>query len=359
MKFTKYRSLRESEIKEELLRRISDLLPNLKVTDITERERISKRTVPDLILEVKTGNTQKNLLIEIKSIGEPKVVMNAIFQLNKLREELLDTYPVFTAPFIGERSREICVEEGIGYIDLSGNAYLQFDSVLIDRISKNSSKIERENTRNIFSTKATRVLRTLLERPQDRKRIKDIAKTCDMSPSGVYYVLNQLENKGYVARTETKEIRVIEPKRLLLDWGNNWTGEKSPAERYFSFARSVEELMEKITLSATKLRCEYAFTGMAGASLVAPFVRFTDVWLYLLDDSKKLIEDLDLRPVSTGANVVILDPYDKGVFMGEREIRGKKVVSDIQLFLDLYRNPARGKEQAERILDTQIKFEDE
>ena len=102
-----------------------------------------------------------------------------------------------------------------------------------------------------------------------------------------------------------------------------------------------------------------SITGMAGASLVSPFVRFTEVWLYLKGDSEKLVSELDLRPVSSGANVVIFVPYDKGVFMGERKIRGKRVVSDIQLFLDLYKFPARGQEQAERILDTEIKFDGE
>lgn len=356
MKFTKYRSLKESEIKEELLKHLSDLLPDFKIEEVATAQT-SKKMVPDLVLSAEVGKIRKTLLIEIKSIGEPKIAKEAIYHLNRLMDIFPDSYPVFSAPFIGERSREICIEEGIGYIDLTGNAYLKFNTVLVDRISKNSSRIERENARSIFSAKATRVIRKILEIPLVEWRIIDIANACDMSPAGVYYVLNQLENKGYIERTENRKVKVIEPRKLLLDWGINWTVDKSSSEKYFSFSRSVEELIELIAVNAGNLGYDYAFTGMAGASLVSPFVRFTDVWLYLSGESKKMVERLDLRPVSTGANVVIFMPYDKGVFMGEREINGKRVVSDVQLFLDLYKYPARGQEQAERILEAQLEFE--
>ena len=359
MRLTKYRSMREPEVIQELSRKLGEILPNLRMEETQFEVPIDSTTRADIIIEVSVGNIRKKLLVEVKSIGEPKLAKNAIFQLKRYVKKIPETYPVFAAPYVSERTRQICIQEGVGYLDLSGNAYLQFDSVLIDRVSKNSNKIERSSTRGIFSAKATRVIRALLEKPLENMRVTDIAYKCDMSPAGVYYVLNQLEDKGYIVRTEKKEIKVVEAKRLLLDWANNWKVEKNPAERYFSFARSVDELIDKINSSARELDYKYALTGMAGASLVSPFVRYNDVWLYLSGDSEKLIKELDLRPVLTGANVVILKPYDKGVFMGEREIRGKNIVSDIQLFLDLYKNPARGEEQAKWILDKKIKFEDE
>jgi hypothetical protein len=95
---------------------------------------------------------------------------------------------------------------------------------------------------------------------------------------------------------------------------------------------------------------------LAGASFVAPFVRFSDVSFYLKSGGEQLVKELDLRPVTSGANVVILDPYDEGVFSGTRVIRGVRVVSDVQLFVDLYNNPARGQEQAEAVFDKVIRF---
>jgi hypothetical protein len=41
--------------------------------------------------------------------------------------------------------------------------------------------------------------------------------------------------------------------------------------------------------------------------------------------------------------------YKHSVFYDSREIEGLWVVSDIQLYLDLYRHPVRGREQAEHL----------
>lgn len=359
MKITKYRSMRESEIISEFSNRLDIMLPNLRIIGIQREKEVNGGVRVDLMIKVAFGNIAKTLVVEVKNIGEPKLAENAIVQLKKIVKELPDAYPVFAAPYLSERTRQICISEGVGYLDLIGNIYLNLGSVLIDRTDKNTAKIERENTRSILSNKATRVIRDLLENPNEEKRIVDLAKECKMTPAGVYYVINSLENKGYVERTERKKIRVLQPRRLLTDWGKNWRVERNSLERYFSFAHDPDEIMKRVSISAKKVGFEYYFTGMAGASLVAPFVRYNDVWLYGTGDKKAFIAELDIRPVQSGGNVVILSPYDKGVYIGAREIRGMSVVSNIQLFVDLYSYPARGQEQAERILEADTRFRGE
>ena len=41
--------------------------------------------------------------------------------------------------------------------------------------------------------------------------------------------------------------------------------------------------------------------------------------------------------------------YKHSVFYDSREVENLRVVSDIQLYLDLYRYPVRGREQAEHL----------
>jgi hypothetical protein len=43
--------------------------------------------------------------------------------------------------------------------------------------------------------------------------------------------------------------------------------------------------------------------------------------------------------------------YRVSAFHGQRRVRGLTVVSDLQLYLDLYDLPQRGREQAERIYE--------
>ena len=68
-------------------------------------------------------------------------------------------------------------------------------------------------------------------------------------------------------------------------------------------------------------------------------------------------KELDLKDADQGANLVLMMPYYKhSVFYDSREVEGLRVVSDIQLYLDLYGYPVRGREQAEHLYDKRLKM---
>ena len=355
---TKFRPMNERETVTSLTEKLPILLPNMNIEDISLDAPIDVQSRADVIVKVRTGNFKKYLLIEVKSSGEPRIVKSSIYQLKKLAGINTGTYPVFVAPYISRRSREILVSENIGYIDLIGDVYLKFDSVLVDRLSNVERETERRLSRGIFANKATRIIRAILNAPNNRWKITEIANITRMSPAGVYFVINQLEDKGYISREKDKSIKVVESERLLKDWASNWTVEKSRSTGFFSFAKNPDEIISKVVKAGDELNLKYAFTGMAGASMVSPFVRYNEVWVYISGDIDDMVKKLDLRPTTSGANIRIFEPYDEGIFMDFREIRGVKVVSDIQLYVDLLTYPARGQEQAQRILEKNIKMVD-
>jgi hypothetical protein len=350
------RAGKSAEVARHFVDQLPRLLPILTVEAIRTGRRLPGPDKPDLVARVRFGRTVRELLFEINSVGEPRMAELAITRLRRLARSYPNSYPVFAAPYLSNRAREICKSEEVGYLDLVGDAFLRFGPVLIDRASDAGHPIERRGVRSLLAPKATRVIRALLNSPTEPARITDLAKACSMSPAGVYFVVELLATKGFVTRDQGRRIQVSEPRRLLMEWAQNWSVEKSSASRYFSFEKSPERLIPSISEKAKALGVKYAYTGMAGASFVAPFTRYDDVWLYVRGEKERLAGALDLRPVTSGANVVLLDPYDEGVFMGTREIRGSQVVSDIQLFVDLYTNPARGQEQAEQILEKAIRF---
>jgi hypothetical protein len=71
--------------------------------------------------------------------------------------------------------------------------------------------------------------------------------------------------------------------------------------------------------------------------------------VYVEGDLEALTKLLGWKPVTSGANVSLLVPYDEGVFFDIREMDGTQLVTPIQIFLDLqaYRN--RGQEAAQAI----------
>ncbi len=57
-----------------------------------------------------------------------------------------------------------------------------------------------------------------------------------------------------------------------------------------------------------------------------------------------------------GANLILMHPYyPNSAFYDSRVIDGLPVVSDIQLYLDLYGYPVRGREQAEHLFQKRLK----
>ncbi len=352
---TKFRPMNERETVTTLAERLPQLLPNMNIEDISLEMPLDKQKRADVIVKVRTGDLEKYLFIEVKSSGEPRIVQSSIYRLKKLVGTDKERYPVFAAPYVSEKSREILASENIGYIDLIGDVYLKFDSVLVDRISNAERKTERRLSRGIFATKATRTIRAILNAPDSKWKITELASMCRMSPAGVYFVINQLEDKGYISREKDKSIRVVDSKRLLKDWASNWTVGKSRSTGFFSFAKTPEEIISKFVKASEGLNLKYAFTGMAGASMVSPFVRYNDVWVYASGDIDTLVEKLDLRPTTSGANIRIFEPYDEGIFMNLRKIRGVNVVSDIQLYVDLFTYSARGQEQAEKLVEKKFK----
>ena len=109
------------------------------------------------------------------------------------------------------------------------------------------------------------------------------------------------------------------------------------------------------------------FTLTSGAALVAPMLRYDTAFAYVAGKQDELRSALGLKPVETGPNLVLLEPYDEGVFYGARDIGYEfraaegpavpagRVVSDIQLFLDLKSYKARGEEAASFLLEQKLR----
>ena len=79
--------------------------------------------------------------------------------------------------------------------------------------------------------------------------------------------------------------------------------------------------------------------------------------VYVDDDAvDRWIKALDLRPAEEGANVVLRVPADPDVFYHPQRVHGVTLVGTIQLYLDLARDPGRGREQADFLRKERLEF---
>ena len=348
---------RLSDVAAKLVDNLASLLEGMKINRIESTPKVLGNLKVDLIADVQIGKVKTKLIFDIKSTGEPRFALMAIPTLESATRSVENSYPVFASTYLSERTRTILRERRIGYLDLAGNAYLRFGDVLIDRTSLETRVRERRGVKQLTAPKATRVLRALLNRYDTPQRITDLADTCSMSPGGVYWVVELLEKEGFVERDEAKRITLSRPGELLDFWAKSWDMRRNDWTGYFSPEKTPEDMIKQVSKFGKSEKKRFAFTLMAGASLVAPFVRYQDVWVYIDGDESDWIEGLDLKPVSGGGNLMIVRPYDEGVFMDLQISGDSYAVCDVQLYVDLYNYAARGREQAEFLRERRIKFD--
>ena len=104
---------------------------------------------------------------------------------------------------------------------------------------------------------------------------------------------------------------------------------------------------------------DYALTLTSGAELVAPFATATDrlsVVVPLGTDLAALAQTTRLKSVEDGANIAFLLPRSRTPLMLRQRLDDAWVASDVQLYLDLFSLPARGKEQAKHLRAARLKF---
>ena len=141
---------------------------------------------------------------------------------------------------------------------------------------------------------------------------------------------------------------------LITEWANNYRIERNTNREYYSL-QAIPAIEEELAEASRQIGVKLAFSGFSGAVRFAPAVRYQRVSAYVLGEVGSLAARLGLKPVSTGANVTLMEPYDEGVLYGTREIEGGPVVSPVQLYLDLARTKGRGEEAASAILEEIIK----
>ena len=210
--------------------------------------------------------------------------------------------------------------------------------------------------KNIFSPKATRIIRAFLVSPRKEWSILNISDEADVAYGHTYRLVKTMMKIGLCRKTETNRIVVTNPGELLSRWAaiHDFTL-LSNVSAYFSMEKSLERLLGKLG-STANADSRYALTLHAAASLIAPYVRPSSLHIYVKGGEDRLAKMLGVQPTEIGGNVYLVQPYDEGVFYATQKAQGVHVVSNVQLYVDLYNYPARGREAAKHLREKAISF---
>jgi DNA-binding Lrp family transcriptional regulator len=347
-------TMQEKHIVKELEGSIEQLLPVPGLEVVVEHGRSVQW---DLRVKANYQGLRFDLIIEVLPSNNLPVYRDKI---NRFKSSVLAEHavPVLVAPYLSPERQTLCRESGVCFMDLSGNVFVAHQGFYVERIGFPNKYPEKRQRRYPFSDKASLILRELLKDPKRQWGIRELAEKIGLDPGYASRMAKSLSKSGYASRTGGK-VKIRSPKEILDDWVRAYDLKRNELHRYFVLAPDVKSILQRLRKIDKPRKIEYALSVQAGAGLVAPHAVYKEVHMYVGDDEgiEFFKKKLDLENADQGANLVLMMPYYKhSVFYDSREVEDLRVVSDIQLYLDLYGYPVRGREQAEHLYDKRLKM---
>lgn len=303
-------------------------------------------TIAALVYSIPEANYR--FILKAKQSGQPRYVREAVNELLLLRNKDPEQYGIIVAPFISIKAAKICEDAEIGHLDLSGNCSLAFNNIFISRIGQPNKFSKKRELASIYSPKSERILRVLLTYPYQPWRTVELAEKARVSIGLISYVKKQLGDREWI-KTGDEGFSLHQPEALLEEWSRNYSYKKNAIIDCYTLFSQVDLEKAIREVSSRNSQVSIALTGFSAANYYAPMVRNQRSMIYLSDVNDSIIQQLNLKPVISGANVSLLKPYDDGVFLEMQEVNNVFTVSPIQAYLDLKKYRGRGEEAADAL----------
>jgi hypothetical protein len=333
--------------------------------DVSLRPRPSRGHAPVFQADVAISGEHLRLWIEFLASGSRARLLDAAELLGLERSDDATSIPVLASPYLGSSSQQFLRGAGVAFIDFAGNAWLVAPGMHVDRRGFANPLREQREGRDLFSDKASLVLRILMKERAALgvRQIAEIAGSqgddIRLTPGYVSKVVAELERRGYASRKGEKVV-LRRPEELLSDWVVSYRSRRRPYSRgYFLSAVDAESAMPRLAQAFDAEGVAYVFSGHAGASLVDRHAVFDSVEMYVKDMERAhgVLVDAGARLVDRGANVNVSVPYYRVSAFYDLQVsrESMRAASDIQLYLDLYDYPVRGREQAEHLYERRLR----
>lgn len=299
------------------------------------------------------GGESARLAVAICSRLDPREVPGAAAKLNRQS----DTVPMIIAPYLGQRTRELLTEEGVGYWDQTGNFRLAIDRPAIFIDVTGADKDPAPDTRPLRSLRgqaAGRAVRALCDfRPPYGTR--ELASRSGTPAPTLSRVVDLLVREAIVER-ESKRGRIVRVdwQALLRRWVQDYDFVRSNQTATFLEPRGLTALLEKLRGGSI----DYAVTATLaadarGAAVSAP--RLATIFVAEVDRAAKALK---LRPAESGGNVLLARPYNPVAVERTMERDGIAYAAPSQVAVDLLTGPGRGPADGEALINWMKENED-
>ena len=305
----------ENELARSTVRWLRDRLPESWEVGPTARAefRTGPDSLADMAIDIKAPNgTYVTLAVEARLVFGPRDVAQLVNGVTRTLRKLAAHTPIIvTSSWLSERSRELLRDEGINYLDLTGNALLRIDNPTVfiqtEGAARNPTPLPRGRA-SAQGPRAYRLLRTLTD-VAPPYRLRDLAATTGLAPGYVSRLLDTLDDEGLIERRPHGPVETVDVERLIRWWAQTYdVFPPNRTQRYLARAGAGAALAN---LKAVDVPT--AVTGSFAAVRLAPVAGPALLAIYT-DSPREVAAQLDLIPTDDGANVVLLAPFDPVVW---------------------------------------------
>lgn len=332
---------------------LSERLPSQWRVDVAREPLLPSGARPDAVVRVVgPDGSEAHLVVEAKRRLDGSQVAEAANQialyLRTLRDEGRQACGVVMAPWMSEVTRRRLQELGLGYLDATGNVRIVCDrpALFIEgEGARRSPWPDSKRKQSLKGPAAGRAVRALVDFVPPYG-IRELATAADVSPSTLSRVVSLLEREGLLERSPRGPVETVDWEGTLRRWAEDYEVADPRRTATFLDPRGGDTTVN--TLRATPSR--YAVTGTLAVpeeAVVSP-PRLAMVYT---DDFATLASTLGLRATDTGANVLLLEPFDDVVYDRMTSRRGVNAVAPSQLAADLLTGPGRSPTEGEELLE--------
>lgn len=252
----------------------------------------------------------------------------------------------------------------LNFIALDGAVRLVSKGLILDRTNlpraRPTGRLPRQA--DPFSDRNSLIARILLGEPGKRWGVREIAAAAGLSPGTASLVVRALSGMGVVdfrKRGRDSEIWIDNTEPLIRRWTGLYSWDRNLTVAFHAPVGDPARFLRRLPRLLGERR--WALTLHAGAAQVAPHATWDRVHVYI--DASNPTDLLGVGAdhgwdTAAEGRVVLMKPYYRtSVWHNLQVTNGLPVVSTLQLALDLWHYPLRGREQSEHLLKTILKYD--
>jgi hypothetical protein len=338
--------LTERALLKETQRALGTLLPaDWNLTFAPE----SRRDGPDIVARiVAPDGSESDLFVEVKRVVVPRDLDGVVTRLRTFADNIgFPAVLLVAAPYLSESTRCGLEAQGISYVDLTGNVLINLPRpALYVRLqgAPRDPLPSDESLRSLKGRRTGRALRALLDFVPPYS-LRELASRADVSVGSLSRVVDLLDSEALIRRTPRGPITAVDWRGVIRRWAKDYAVTTNNTVGTFLDPRGLNSVTSKLR----NVEASYAATGSFGGQRFEP-VAPTRIAAIYVDDPSAWADKLDLRQTDVGANVWLIEPYDRVVFERTTIRDGIVCVNPTQLAVDLLTGPGRDPSEGEEML---------